>query len=580
MPRPLVAAAGAVLFVSSCASSVVGLGGCSRKGSDGGSAPPPAIPVDPAVPPPDVLTWHYDLARTGVQPNERILTPRSVGPSTFGKLFAFMVDGAVYAQPLYVSNLAIGGATRDVIFIATQHDSVYAFDATGASVEPLWHVSLLQAGETPVAAEDVLTTDIAPEIGITGTPVIDRSTGALYVASKAARPGPTPDAPKTYVQRFHALGLSDGAEILGGPVEIAADVPGAAPDAVDGRLAFDALRENQRSALALIGGRVWITWAGHGDSPPFHGWLIGYDAKDLRAPPVTWSTTPNGGGGGIWMGAGAASADADGNMYVASANGTFEGDDDDEPEPPHGVPYAPRDWSSSTLRLGTDGGQISVLDSFTPRDQEVLSSVDQDYGTMAPIILPDETGTHPHRMLSASKSGIVYLLDRDDLGGYQTGTIDSLGGDRVLQSFYVGSRFFISNPALYLDTLYVCPNRGPLRAYTLDSTTRLFNEKPTSSAKPCLGCYVRGSAPTVSANVDKDGIVWILDNTAFDPPPGPAILHAHDAANVEKELFDSSVDPKNAAGDAVKFTTPVVANGRVYVGGAGVVTVYGLLAAP
>jgi hypothetical protein len=535
---------------------------------------------DGTAPAPDVLTWHYDLARTGVQPNERILTPRNVGPSTFGKVFTFAVDGAVYAQPLYVSRLEIGGATRDVLFVATQHDGVYAFDATGASTEPLWHVSLLEPGETPVAAEDVLTMDIAPEIGITGTPVIDRSTGALYVASKAARTGAGPDAPKTYVQRFHALRLSDGAEILGGPVDIAADVPGEAPDAVDGRLRFDPLRENQRGALALIAGRVWLTWAGHGDEPPYHGWLIGYDAKDLRAAPAAWATTPNGAGGGIWMGAGGPSADADETMYVASANGSF-GTDDDEPEPPEEVPYAPRDWSSSTLRLRTEGGQIDVLDSFTPHDQEALSSVDQDYGTIAPILMPDETGKHPHRMLSASKSGIVYMLDRDDLGGYQTGAgVEPGSSDRVIQSFYVGSRFYISNPALYLDTLYVCPNRGPLRAYTLDSTTRLWNEKPTSSATPCLGCYVRGSAPTISANVDKDGIVWIVDDSAFDPPNGPAILHAHDAANVAKELFDSATDPKNAAGNAVKFTTPVVANGRVYVGGDRVVTVYGLVGAP
>jgi hypothetical protein len=573
---PLVGGALAIAAIAAIVATACSKGGGS---SASPSTPEPArldgaAPSAPAGGTSDVVTWHYDRTRSGVQTHETILTPENVTPASFGRRFAFSVDGEVYAQPLYIAKLAPadGGAPRVVLYVASEHDSVYAFDASGASLDPLWKVSLLGAGETPVHAIDTGATDITPEIGVTGTPVIDRDAGLLYVVAKSAR---TIDGGVGYVQRLHALALGDGAEKLGGPVEIVAALPSTADDAVGGAIHFDALRHNQRSALALVGGRVWIAWASHGDHGPFHGWLIGYDAAHITDPPLAWATTVNGSAGGIWMAAAGPSSDADGDLYVASGNGTFDGDEHEEDE---GDPSAARatNFGSSALRLRVDpsGRTLSVVDSFTPHDQAVLSETDQDFGTIAPIVLPDRPGPSPRRVLSASKSGVVYVLDRDDMGGYRPDR------DRVLQTFSVGTGFFISNPVFFRDALYVCPNRTALAAYAIDPATGLFGEEPTSRAgTACLTCFKRGSTPSVSADGDRHGIVWVIDNGAF-AGTDPAVLHAYDAADVSRELFASSVHSEDAAGPAVKFTTPVVAAGRVYVGGRGVVTVYGRLDVP
>ena len=501
----------------------------------------------------DILTFQYNVARTGVTSAETILTPANVAEGSFGKKASLAVDGYVYAQPLYVSRLVTTTGERDVVFVATEHDSVYAFDATTS--EPLWHVSLLESGEVPVPSEDTLAPDISPEIGITGTPVIDRAAELLYVVSKAKR------ADKTYVQRLHALRLADGSEKPGAPVVIAAQLRGTSSDAKDGLLSFEPLRHNQRAALALIGGRIVIAWASHGDHAPYHGWLMAYDAADLGKPPAAFVTTPDGLAGGIWMGASGPSADADGNIYVASGNGDFDMNDD----------ATRTNYGLSALRLRLDGDNFTVKDFFSPSQTTALQVGDLDFGTSAPIMLPDRPAAPVHRLVVAGKTGWLYVLDRDNLGHYDN------DNDHALQKLQTGTMFLISNPVLFNDTLYVLPHQRPLMAFATDPATGLFEDGP-SVAGTCNTCFDRGSTPSISADGTKNAIVWVLDNGGYQTG-APAILHAYDATDITKELYRSPpilLDVDSAA-PAVKFTVPAVANGRVFVGGQKAVTVYGLL---
>jgi hypothetical protein len=504
----------------------------------------------------DILTFQYNLSRTGVASNETVLTPANVKAGSFGRVASLPVDGYVYAQPLFVSKVLTATGLRDVVYVATQHDSVYAFDA--ATSEPLWNVSLLESGETPVPSEDTLAPDISPEVGITGTPVIDRTAGLLYVVSKAKR------ADKTYVQRLHALRITDGTEGPGAPVVIAAKLPSTSErDAKDGQLAFEPLRHNQRAALALIGGRVIIAWASHGDNEPYHGWLMAYDPADLTKPPAAFLTTPGGLAGGIWMGASGPTTDADGNIYVASGNGIFDFDDD-----------GPREnYALSALKLRLDETGFTLKDFFSPHETSDLNAGDLDFGTSAPIILPDRAQTPIHRLVVAGKTGYLYVLNRDDLGGYDP------DNDDLVQKLFTGANFLISNPVFFNDTLYVLPHQLPLMAFSIDPETGLFGTDPTDIAATCKGCFDRGSTPSISANGTKNAILWVLDNGGYKTGM-PAILHAYDPTNLSNELYASSpilLDTDSAA-PAVKFTVPSVADGRVFVGGQKAVTVYGLLA--
>ena len=532
---------------------------CKQSPSDGTTAATPTADTSPSadVAPStsaDILTFQYNLARTGVTSAETILTPANVTAGKFGKKASLPVDGYVYAQPLYVSRLTTATGPRDVLFVATQHDSVYAFDAT--TTELLWHDSLLESGEVPVPSEDTLVGDISPEIGITGTPVIDRAAELLYVVSKAKR------ADKTYVQRLHVLRLADGTEAPGAPVVIAAQLPATSPDSDDGQLSFEALRHNQRAALALIGGRVVIAWASHGDTEPYHGWLMAYDTTNLAKPPAAFVTTPDGLAGGIWMGASGPTADADGNIYVASGNGISGMDSDDTSS----------NYSLSALRLRLDGDTFSVKDFFSPQGTVALNGADLDFGTSAPILLPDRAIAPVHRLVVAGKTGYLYVLDRDNLGQHDDET------DHALQMLQTGSSFLIANPVLFDDTLYVLPHQQPLMAFATDPATGLFEDGPSSIAATCATCFDRGSTPSISADGTKNGIVWVLDNGGYKTG-APAILHAYDATDLARELYASPpilLDTDSAA-PAVKFTVPAVANGRVFVGGQKAVTVYGLL---
>jgi hypothetical protein len=552
-----------ICFLVATASAFVAFIACSK--SNGPTASPP-LPPNNEVGVQDVLTHHYDNSRCGVVSNESLLTLKNVNPTSFGKLFQLPTDGYVYAQPLFVANYVMhDGYVYDVLYVATEHDTVYAFDATGNVRAPLWQVSLLRDGEQTVPPGDVLTNDIVPEIGITGTPVIDRAAGLLYVVSQSKSPNANSDAGTGYFQRLHALRLSDGTEAQSGPIDISASAPGKAIDAdSSGTIHFNPQQNNQRAALALVNGTLWIAWSDHGFSTNnYHGWLLGYDASNIAHQTASFASTHDTTMGGIWMGAGGPSTDDRGNLFVNAATGIST------------VPDGGTDYAMSALKFSIADGGLTVTDWFTPYNQAPLANVDSDFGTTADLILPDQTGPIPHLMVTGGKDGTLYLLNRDSMGHYNA------SGNDIVQTFSTGAVRLLLNPAFYNNTLYVGGADSPLQAFAFDPVKGVFNATATSYSRElftCPKCYVSGSSPVISVNGTSDAIVWALDNGAYSTQ-GPAILRAYDASNLYIALFTSDAAPNNRdqAAPCVKFTSPTVANGHVYVGGESEVTVYGLL---
>src|SRR5258708_2057035 len=424
----------------------------------------------------DVPTFHNDRARSGIQRRETSLTPSNVNTNQFGKLRSFGVDADVYAQPLYISKYKMAdGKLHNVLFVATAHDSIYAFDADGNNPADghLWRVSLLGRGETYVSFEDVNTTDIKPAIGVVGTPVIARSNGTLYVVAKSKTSGRNP----VFKQRLHALNLADGTEKLHGPKLIRATLPGTG----DGgsTVSFDPLLNNQRCPLLLSpvqeGGiptehprndgtsDVFITWASHGDNGQYHGWVLSYNAANISQQTGAWVDTPNGSQGGIWMSAGGLSADTNGSIYGASGNGTFDGD------------TGGSDFSSTLFKLNVTSSGVFLADWFTPFNQLTLSLVDQDFGVGgAPLVLPDQKGPIPHLMLTADKSGQIYLLNRDNLGHFNAVK------NPDVQDFSDGGFPVHSNLVFFNNALYLATDGGPLEQFAFNPKTGKFDPSATA----------------------------------------------------------------------------------------------------
>jgi hypothetical protein len=508
-----------------------------------------------------VLTYHNDLARDGVNTQEYALTAANVIAATFGKLFACTIDAPAYAQPLWVANLNIAGGKHNVVFVATSHNTVYAFDADASSCVNYWNVSLMNAGETFLNNNDVSTTDIFPDIGIVGTPVIDASTNTLYVVSKSKTTGTSCTPASSCFQRLHAVSLLDGSEKFGGPANItsAITVPGTGDGSSGGNVAFNTLRQNQRPGLVLLNGIVYVAWASHGDHIPYHGWVLGFDKTNLSRV-ATFNANPNGSDAGIWMGGGAPGADSSGNLYFLTGNGTFDAN------------TGGSDYGDSTVKLSTSGG-LSVAGYFTPKDQATLSANDADHGSGGAAILMDpSSGPVAHLLIGGGKSGILYLLNRDNLGGFDPST------NHVVQSLVVSGNEILATAALWNNSLYIAASGSPLQQFSFNSSTGQFDPALHSSSHSFGG---KGATPSVSASsASANGIVWAVDAGAYGTSccaNGPAVLHAFDAANVGTELWNSTQGTGNAAGNAVKFTVPTVANGKVYVGTRGELSVYGLL---
>ena len=541
-----------------------------------------------------VLTYHNDNARTGQNLSEVNLTLANVNPSQFGKLFSYPVDGYVYTQPLYMPNLPIPGqGIRNVVFVATQHDSVYAFDADGNAPGQLWTKSFINppAGITPVPQPNVLNADIVPEIGITGTPVIDPASGTLYVVAKTKEV--TTSGEPHFVQRLHALDVTNGAEKFGGPATIGdtifnpppeayvnttnISVPGTGLGSEGGQIKFNALRQNQRPGLVLAGNRVYVAWASHGDTPPYHGWVVGFN-KTTLAPETMFNLTPNGKNGGIWMSGGAPAVDDSGNMYLSVGNGTFALTPTDtcgewQFVDGHSPPCNPG-YGDSVLRLSTTGA-LSVADFFTPFNQAELERNDQDLGSAGVLLLPGQPGGHPHMLVTSGKgAGKVYLIDRDNMGGFNPAS------DNVVQVLppgtVVGGSF--DTPA-YFNTgtrqfIYYQGLDDVLKAFEL--VNGMLSQNPVSRGSPVFG--FPGATPSISANGTSNAIAWAINvNPLFGGRP--AVLFAYDATATPTLTTLYSTDLVGARDQldvGVKFIVPTVANGKVYVGTQTALDVLGL----
>ncbi|HKS94711.1 MAG TPA: pyrrolo-quinoline quinone, partial [Terriglobia bacterium] len=444
-----------------------------------------------------VLTSQYNNARTGANLHETILTPANVNASHFGKLFSLRVDGDVYAEPLYMPQLEVPGkGTHNVVFVATEHDSVYAFDADGRSAQPLWKVNFLNpdAGTTTVPPRDVGCPFIRPEIGITSTPVIDLNSGTLYVLARTREKAGFLSS--QYVQRLHALAVTTGVEKFGGPVVIRASVRGRGAGGAKGEIEFDALRENPRSSLLLANGKVYLTWASSCDVGPYHGWVMAYDAQNLKQAGV-WNASPDAGESGIWAGDTGPAADSQGNVYTATGNGRFD------------AAAGGRDYGDSILKLVLDGPNLLVRDYFTPFNQEELNSNDNDLGSGGPVLLPDQPGAHPHLLLIAGKGGMVYVVDRNRMGHFHAGA-DS----QVVEEVQLPGGGAFGAPAYWNQHVYYVASDDTLRDFEVER----------GLLKPVGRSGVRfidpGATPAVSANGSKNAIVWAASSRHWNEPDG------------------------------------------------------------
>ncbi len=499
-----------------------------------------------------MTTSQVDNARTGAYLNETTLTPRNVNAQQFGKLFTLQVDGDIYAQPLFLSGVQIPGKGRhDILFIATEHDSVYAFDAYGNPSAPLWQTSFLAHGATTVAEEDTQCFFIRPEVGITSTPVIDARTGTIYVLART-KVGHT-FSTNEFHQQLHALAVTTGAEKFGGPVEIQATVRGRGDGSANGNVAFNPLRENPRAALLLSNNTVYLSWASSCDVGPYHGWVMAYDAQTLKQK-ATFNDSPDADDGGIWASDTGIASDKDGNVYVATGNGRFD------------AANGGRDYGDTLIRL--NGQSLSIADYFTPFNADQLNADDNDLGSGGPMLLPDQPGQHAHLVLIGGKAPTIYLLDRDRLGRFQPGS----NGQAVQVTPASGGIF--GSFAYWSHNVYVMADSDALRDYEIRDGKLIFKAASSFTLKD------HAATPAVSANGAKDGVVWVVSSKGWNSRDRTAVLHAVDASNVAHELYNSE---QNAARDraalALRFNIPTIVNGHVYIGAKREVDVYGLLPA-
>jgi hypothetical protein len=512
-----------------------------------------------------VTTYHNDGTRAGVNSQELALTHSNVHVSTFAKLFSCPVDAAIYTQTLWVPNLSIAGGTHNVIFTATSHNTVYAFDADANPCVTYWSKNLVPAGETWPTSTDMGGPDVYPDMGVLGTPVIDSTTNILYVVTRTKTNGTNARGPGQSHQRLHALHLSDGTEAANGPLALTASitVPGTGDGSNGTVVPFDPFHENQRPGLALLNNTVYVAWASYIDQKPWHGWVIGFNKSDLRATPMLFNATPNGYGGGIWMAGGAPSIDSNNNIYVITSNGDYNG---------------AGEFSDSFVKLNPN---LVVQDWFTPQDQALMESGNGDLGAGGAAVLADLPNAPVKHLLigggkiGSGQAGELYVINRDAMGHLEGG-----GGPPLVQKFPV-MRHIFATPAFWNNTLYIAGKDGPLNAYALSATTALFNPTPVSQSSALFNG--RGATPSVSSNGNSHPIVWAADTSQYGPASaygtGPAVLHAYDATNLARELWNSAQAAANRdqAGNAVKFTVPTIANGKVYIGTMSEIDVYGLL---
>lgn len=515
-----------------------------------------------------VLTWHNDVARTGQNLNEAILTPQNVKDTQFGKVFSFSVDGQIYAQPLYVPSVGIPGqGVHNVVYVATENDSVYAFDADGLNAAPLWQVSFINPaqGVTTVPCgtdgNTSISCNVFPFYGVTGTPVIDPTTSTMYLVARTANNG-------SYYQSLHALDITTGADKFGGPVVIQGSVPGTGAGSVGGVVSFDPLADIQRTALLLLNGTVYIGWAGAA-----HGWIMGYDAATLSQKAI-FNTTPNAVIGGVWGSGAGLAADGSGNIYASVGDATFD------------INTGGVDYGDTVMKMNAT---LGVEDYFAPMDQACRAANDIDLGSAGVMLLPTQPGANPDELMLAGKGGNpcdatgdspIYLLNQDNLGKFNPNQ------DQIIEEINGATHGYWSNPAYWQgptgEYVYLAGTTGDagkgdyLKAYSV--TNGLLSTAPVAQS---TNIFPVGATPSVSANGTSDGIVWAVERAdSLDTQPGAkaAVLYAFDATNVATMLYNSGQDGnRDQLGCGNKFQTPTIANGRVYVGTESQLDVFGLL---
>ncbi|HSK45748.1 MAG TPA: hypothetical protein VLA83_17860 [Candidatus Binatia bacterium] len=505
---------------------IVGLiAGCAGLSQMSGSTPDPS-PTPAGTSPAGYLTWKNGNQRTGLQPNETVLTPTNVNSTQFGEKFSVPLDGWTFAQPLYVAGLTIAGAKHNVVFVATEHASVYAFDADAAG-PPLWKKSFLGPGITTVQTAVNPLIPVQPEVGITATPVIDANSGTIYALAQTVENG-------VFMSKLHALDIISGTERPGSPAVLSD------PQFVD-------KQEFERCALLLANGNVYTAFASYGDIQPYKGFIFAFNASTM-AKVAVWNVVPTGSEGGIWMGAAGPAADANGNIFVAVGNGTWDG---------------VNNFGQSVVKLDP---VLHVMDYFAPFNANQLNTGDLDLGAGGVLLVPDQPGAFPHEAVVCGKNEPIFVLNRDNLG--KKGDTDN---NQIIQSVHdqlggpglQGADHCFTTAAFFNQTLYFIGNNDVIKAFSLDGSSGKLSLVPTSK-----GSFIfpfPGGQAVVSSNGTSNGIVWAVDfNFAGS-------LHAFDATDVSRELFRSP-----SIGQPAKWAVPTVINGKVYVATKSQLVVFGL----
>jgi hypothetical protein len=504
----------------------------------------------------DVLTYHNDNARTGQNLNETILSPANVNWAQFGLLRVVGTQGRVDAQPLYATGISIPGlGARNVLFVATEHDLVYAFDADNGNT--LWSVSLLGSGETP--SDDRGCSQVSPEIGVTATPVIDRNLGTNGTIFLVAMSKNTNTL--RYIQRLHALDLATGADELP-PVTISATYPGTGDNSSGGNVVFDPAQYKERAGLLLLNGIVYTAWASHCDYRPYTGWIIGYDETTLAQTSVL-NITPNGNEGAIWMSGAGLAADSDSYIYFLAGNGTFDTTLDANGFPLNG------DFGNAFMKLSTAGNVLTPADYFATYATPTQNSQDTDLGSGGALVLDitDNTNGIHQLAVGAGKDQNLYVVNRSNMGKFNPANDNAIY--EKLSGVLPGGVWAM--PACFNGTIYYGPVGKPIMAFAFQNAilASSSSQTPGSFAYP-------GATPSISANGALNGIVWVAENVS------PAVLHAYAANNLATELYNSNQagNGRDHFGSGNKFITPTIANGQVYVGTTSGVGVFGLLNLP
>jgi hypothetical protein len=538
------------VFVTLCLSS------CSSGNPSMPTAPTtPTAPAMPVVP--DVTTYHYNLNRDGLNAQETILTQANVNSTSFGKIGMDTVDGKVDAEPLYLANLTIAGATHNVLFVATEHGSVFAFDADTNT--QLWKTSVIPTGET--TSDDHGCSQITAEIGITSTPVIDRKQGANGTLFTV---GMSKDAGGKYHQRFHALDITTGTEIAGSPTEVAASVPGAGDNTQGGNVVFDPSQYAERAALTLYNGSVYTAWTSHCDQGLYTGWVMAYSETTLQQTQLI-NLVPNGHEGSVWMSGSGLAVDSAGSLYLSDANGTFDTTLDANGNPSN------HDYGNAMIRL-TGNGSLAVADYFNVSNTVTESNQDIDLGSGGVVLLPDMTdasGKVQHLIVGAGKDKNIYIASRDSLGKFNANSPTNANVYQQITGQLAGLNY--TTPAFFNGVLYYASDGDNLKAFPF--TNAKMAAAPTSASAATFAHP--GSTPAVSANGTQNGIVWAVESGLTMP----AVLHAYDPTNLQHEFYNSNqaAASRDAFGNGNKFITPLVINGKVYIGTQTGVAIFGLL---